>query len=388
MGLGKTVQAIEAARLLFREEHCHRLLIVCPRSLVFNWISEIQKWAPELAVTPMMPIGLHAGATWQQRARRAHVLVTSYEQLRLHASDIANFFDLIIADEAHKLRNSSSAVSRSMRLMNAQTIWFLTGTPVERDSADFITLLSLLEPGRFSKRDLHLSNSAIRFRAKDLLLRRRKSEVLSDLPEMTVTRNVIELSPPQSRAYERLKADVKFNPGLSTFGKLRQICDLESETKSSSKLDRALEIIEEIQSIDESVVVFSFWNSALESLKTRLEKEFNISPLYLSSQLSLVDRQQMVQEFQNEGGVLLASGHIAAEGLTLTRANHAIFLNQWWNPSTNRQAEDRIRRIGQNKPTFVYTFTCKNTIEEAFVEMHDRKNLTEEELIGLLTRNL
>ena len=388
MGLGKTVQAIEAARSMVRSGACQRILVVCPRSLVFNWVIELQKWAPELAITPMMPTGAHAGNTWLRRVRRAHVFVTSYEQLRQNASAISNSFDLIIADEAHKLRNSGSGVSRAMRSMSSEFIWFLTGTPVERDSADLVTLLSLLEPRRFSSRDLKLTNSALSFRAKEFLLRRRKADVLKDLPEMTHVKLLLELSSQQRNTYEKLRLQAKLEPSLATFGKLREICDSDTVSGKSSKLDRVVELVREITVLGESIVIFSFWTRTLLLLKERLEAAGHKDLLFLSSDLSLVERQKTIQRFQEDGGILMASGHIAAEGLTLTAANHAIFLNQWWNPSINRQAEDRIRRIGQSKPTFAYTFTCRNTIEEAFIDMHNRKILTEAELIGSLVRSI
>ena len=161
---------------------------------------------------------------------------------------------------------------------------------------------------------------------------------------------------------------------------------MDQSTGASSKIDRIVELINQISGLNERCVVFSFWKSPLLRL-AEVMNENNMPLQLLTADMSLFERQQAVENFRSGSGSLLASGRIASEGLTLIEANHAIFLNRWWNPSANSQAEDRIRRIGQTKKTEVYTFTMSNTVESVIDRILENKESTIKTLIEMLTEN-
>lgn len=384
MGLGKTVQAIAGIRETIYNGLTPRVLVVAPRSLVLNWINEFLRWSPELTVTAVMPNSNNAEIIWNNRLDLAHVIVTSYEQVRQHWKILYGKFDLLVADEAHRLRNASSHQSRAFRKLTSGRTWLLSGTPVERDAFDMTTLMSILAPKIFSPSDTKLDLGVLRMKAQPFILRRTKADVLGQLPEVTTRHEILELTAVQIDTYRAILKMHIPNGVLAKFGKLRSVCDLDPSTGSSSKIDRAVEILRTIRQSGEKAVVFSFWKDPLIELTKRLEKS-GFEGLYsLTADMTLHERENQLSKFKTNGTILLASAHIASEGLTLTEANHAIFLNQWWNPSLNRQAEDRIRRIGQSRPTFVYKFTCAGTVEDLIDRLHTRKEMMENELVELL----
>ena len=385
MGLGKTVQAIAAINSLIMNNQAARVLVIAPRSLLMNWTNEFKRWSPELCVTIVNPTSTNMKTVWPHRIGTSHVVITSFEQLRICYKEIINAFDLIVVDEAHKIRNSDSSISKAFKSMRAKRTWFLTGTPVERDAEDLATLLSLLDPNRFSIKDENLGLGLLRHRADEFLLRRIKADVLSELPSVTYHHEVLELTDDQSASYKRELSKPNKNV-LYKLGRLMQICDLDHASGASSKIDRIIELINQINGMNERCVVFSFWKAPLLKLSEVME-ESNLPVQLLTADMSLSERQMAVENFRNGKTTLLASGRIASEGLTLVEANHAIFLNRWWNPSANSQAEDRIRRIGQTKKTEVYTFTMSDSVELIIDQILQNKESTIKTLIELLTEN-
>lgn len=387
MGLGKTFQALAGIRRLILEGAITRILIICPRSLVFTWYAEIKKWTPYLSATAVIPAGNAAESVWKSRTGKSQIIITSYEQLRTNSNYMIEQAELVICDEAHKLRNRSSNLSQSFRNLSPQKVWFLTGTPVERDSEDFATLFSLLLPKIFTPSDYKSGIDILKSRAKPYLLRRRKSEVLTELPPMLERQEFLELSPEQSRSYRAMLSDSETST-LVKFGKLRHICDLDPVTGTSTKLDRIQELLEEISDLGEKAVVFSYWKNPLIVLSEILEKKIPGSTQLLTSEMDLIQRDTAISNFKSKNLTLLASAKIASEGLTLVEANHAIFINRWWNPSSNEQARDRIRRLGQQRTTYMYSFTIIDTIEEKLDEILDRKEITNEDLVNAMSMYL
>ena len=387
MGLGKTFQALAGISKMILEGEVTRILIICPRSLVFTWYAEIKKWTPYLSATAVIPSGNAAESVWKSRTGKSQIIITSYEQLRTNSNYMIEQAQLVVCDEAHKLRNRSSNLSQSFRNLSPQKVWFLTGTPVERDSEDFATLFSLLLPKIFTPSDHKLGIDILKSRAKPYLLRRRKSEVLKELPPMLERQEFLELSTEQARSYREMLSDSETST-LVKFGKLRHICDLDPVTGTSTKLDRIQELLEEISNLGEKAVVFSYWRKPLTALSEILEKKSPGSTQLLTSEMDLVQRDLAIQNFKNRNVTLLASAKIASEGLTLVEANHAIFINRWWNPSSNEQARDRIRRLGQQRTTYMYSFTTIDTIEEKLDEILNRKEITNEDLVNAMSMYL
>lgn len=396
MGLGKTLQTIAALRRLLRNGAVDDVLVVAARTLLANWEEEFARWAPELAVTTVRPEGARRSDVWKRRLGRAHVIITSYEQVRsLPSVLVSRTPSLVIADEAHKLRNSGSKTVAGFRRMRPERLWLLTGTPVERDPDDLATLLSLLEPSRFSRADARLGTSVLRSRARPYVLRREKKQVLADLPPVLRRHEVLDLSGEQRAAYrEAIRAGRAGRRHgnttyLALFTKLRMICDIEPASGSSSKLDRIHELLEEVRDRSEKAIVFSYTLEPLRALARRLADAGLRSELF-TGELDLAERTLTLERFRcdHEVTALLASSRVASEGLTLIEANNVLFVNRWWNPSSNQQAEDRVVRVGQELPVSVYNFTCRHTVEALLDKILVEKGLTFEELVTKLTSSI
>lgn len=395
MGLGKTAQALAAARRLIRHGRISWMLVVCPRTLIATWIREAGRWAPELCVATALPGFDSRFVRWSRLVKRAHVLFTSYEQLRKPpAALVANPPDLIIADEAHRLRKADSQTTQGFRKIDSPRFWALTGTPIERDTEDLAVLLSLLDPGRFVPADGLLPPTTLRSLVRPYLLRRRKEHVLSELPQVIEETEVLELSEAQRKTYNstRLtKLAAKQNQSILTiFNKLRMICDADPATGESSKLDRVCEIVSDIRAANEKVVVFSYVLDPLRRLQGRLaEPELAVRFATITGEQPLQERNKAIDTFRSDAGcvVLLASTRVASEGLTLTEANNVIFVNRWWNPSSNAQARDRVVRIGQSRIVRIVSFTCRDTVEERLEQLLEQKALTFDQVVEALSRD-
>ena len=387
MGLGKTIQVIAALRRMFRAGRIDSCLVVAPRTLMENWASETRSWAPELVTRRLADLSTGGTGGWPHAVTRAHILFASYEDMRNPSSELVSHPpDVIVADEAHRLRKSDSLAHQGLRRIKAKRLWALTGTPVERDADDLAGLLSLLEPNRFAIDDYRLGIAVLRARARPYVLRRTKEAVLPELPPVTELTDAVPLSQGQQRAYSAATQAVRSGEYLALFNELRSICDMDPATGESSKLNRAEELIDGIRRQGSKCVVFSYTLGPLKALRVRLRNEFGDIAALLTGELELDERQRAVQRFKSDSNcaALLASMRVASEGLTLTEANHVIFINRWWNPSTNSQAIDRVMRIGQHRPVTVYYLTCTNTVEDRLQPLLDRKELTFAQLIDAL----
>ena len=385
MGLGKTAQAIRALQRLVRNGRVTWALVVAPGTLLTNWIAEILRWAPELVAEVLAPSISDRDNAWIRARNRCHISVCSYEQYRV-AGDAVELGrpDLIIADEAHRLRTDASLISTQFRSSGCSAKWLLTGTPIENHSEDLAILMSVLDPDRFSSSDAELHESSLRARVRPYILRRRKDQVLAELPPVVEVNEVLPLTPEQKNAYNGAIAEAAASPRsfLALFNRLRSICDCDFESGSSSKIDRTVEILSNAQSAGHKAVVFSYLLAPLEHLARRLA-DVNVDSAVLTGAMSLPERDAAVGKFKTKPGctALLASMRVAAEGLTLTEASVVVFINRWWNPSANSQARDRVVRIGQTKPVTVCSFTCSGTVEERIPRILENKQITFENVV-------
>lgn len=390
MGLGKTVQVIAALRRLYRFGRIQSCLVIAPRTLLVNWRRELSKWAPELtAEEPGFRDGGFTVAYWRGVLARSHVVLASYEEVR----DLWPYLEeeppeLIVADEAHRLRKADSQVSQAVRRINSKWFWLLTGTPVERDAADLACLLSLLEPRRYAIDDDRLGLDVLRSRVRPYLLRRTKESVLPELPTATEHTVECELLPAQRAAYnDAIRSLSSSGSGefLTLFNSLRSICDWEPVSGDSAKLDRASNLVQTAAADGRKSVVFSFTVGPLRQFSERLRRA-GIGCQLLIGEQSLGERERAIARFKRdpECAALAASMRVGSEGLTLTEATQVVFINRWWNPSANAQAIDRVVRIGQTQPVDVHYLTCVNTVEDRLQPLLDRKSLTFDELIDKL----
>ena len=373
MGLGKTVQVIGAVRLLFNRAELRSALVVCPKSLIATWEREFERWAPELGVAVLTPPAQIREDAWKTVVGRCHVLLTNYEQLR-DPPDILKrtVLDLIVADEAHRLRNRSARITSGSFQLEPKRFWALTGTPLERNLEDLATLLSLVAPKIFAPTDAKLHPSSLRSRARPYVLRRRKQEVLEDLPPVLDTTETLELTEAQERAYRTAVKQYRRSGGngdeLALLTRLQTLCDIDPESRKSCKVERILYLLGRIRDQREKAVVFSHRLEPLRELRIRIAERWGPeSAALLVGEMDSQERERAVARFRGDEGslALLASTRIGGEGFTLVEANHVFLFNQWWNPSANDQARDRVVRIGQRRKVRVYRFCCRGTIEEA-----------------------
>lgn len=390
MGLGKTIQVIGALRRLLRWGRVKNALVVAPRTLLQTWHSELDAWAPELLVERFNADSTFFGRCAKGPAVQAHLVLASYEQLRSPSKELRSCPpDVIVADEAHRLRKSESLAHQGLRRVRSDRIWALTGTPVERYAEDLSSLLSLLAPSHFAVDDHRLGIEVLRARALPYILRRTKSTVLPELPSVSERHEKVELLSAQRATYMaaiRSDASLTNDNFLALFNHLLGLCDLDEGSGESSKLDRAMEIVHSVRSRGEKVVVFSHKLRPLKEFGSRLRAAYGEVAVMLTGEMDLTQRRSAVRRFktQPDCDVLLASMKVSSEGLTLTEANNVVFLNRWWNPSTNSQAIDRVVRIGQHRPVTVYYLTCIDTVEDRLEPLLMRKELTFAELIDVL----
>lgn len=369
MGLGKTLQSIKAASDLILDGKLGTTIIVCTSTLVDNWVSEISKWAPFMTTLVLLETSSKREEIWNKIYGKSHFVITNYEQLRKLPNALKdNELSLIIADEAHKLRKKSSLVHKSFRKLNYKKFWGLTGTPIERDNEDLVSLIKIIDPSTNESSLKRYSNAIIRSKLKKYVLRRLKKDHLKELKDLDTHIHRIELTDKQRLAYERCIFNSKKDSTdtLKTFNKLKEICDVDIESGQSSKIDFILDLMEKIIMRDEKGIIFSFWIEPLKILLKRANKSLESKSYLFTGDQTLEERKTVIDNFKNESksSFLLCSGKIASEGLNLTEANHVIFLNLWWNPSTNNQALARVDRMGQKKEVFEYKIFTKDSIEE------------------------
>ena len=373
MGLGKTVQVISAIRVLFHRAQLRNTVVACPKTLIATWEREFGRWAPELGVAIITPPARLREQAWRVVAGRRHVLLTTYEQFReLPKAVEQGPPDLLVADEAHRLRNRDSQTTSAALRLRPRRFWAITGTPVERDLKDLTTLLSFVAADRFAPKDAKYHPTIVRSLARPFVLRRRKQDVLTQLPPVNERIERLGLSVEQAEAYrsEVTQHRRRGAPGdeLALLTRLQGICDIDTRTGASSKADRVMSLLAAIRRCREKAVVFSYRVDALRELERRISGQWGANAgVVLLGEMTREERDRAVVRFRRDRDtlVLLASARIGGEGLTLVEANHVFLFNRWWNPSANNQARDRVVRIGQRRRVYVYKFCCLGTIEEA-----------------------
>jgi superfamily II DNA or RNA helicase len=407
MGLGKTVQVLahlEAMRQ--RGELAHPALVVAPTSLVWNWRAEAQRFAPQLKV-----LILH-GATRDANFAAIpdhHLAITTYPLLaRDRDILVQQRFALVILDEAQAIKNARTQAAKVVRELNAPRRLAMTGTPLENHLGELWAQFDAVEPGllgdersfvRHFRTPIEKHADAERQvklhkRIAPLMLRRRKEDVLIDLPPKTVIERGVELIGKQRELYESLRLaqhervrEAIRERGLAQSGiivldallKLRQVCcdprlvKLERARKApeSAKLDLLLDLLRELVAEGRRVLVFSQFAEMLELIERSLNAE-GIAFQTLTGQTR--NRAELVEAFQaGSVPVFLISLKAGGVGLNLTMADTVIHYDPWWNPAVEAQATDRAHRIGQDKAIFVYKLICTGTVEEKIQDMQQRK---------------
>lgn len=392
MGLGKTLQVLKSIQILFLENEIKKVLVVCPVSLIKNWEEEINKWTPEITYQRVSSNSTNIETL--KAIDVSNIVITNYENIRSDPSLFEKFeFDLVVADEVHRVRRNQSKLSESFSKIIGRKFWALTGTPIENDINDIINLSQYIIPGVLNSSDKNRSQLVVREVIRPYILRRKKNQVLKELPQVKEFDIPIELFPEQKKLYDetwakRTNISKKTGSFFGVLSKLRTICDGKDDFNENAKAQKAFELIEKILNNKEKVIIFSYYLDPLKAMEEILTKsKVKFATIVGDDEISV--REKNIHKFKNENtNVLLASSKVASEGLNLTEANNVIFLNRWWNPSSNNQARDRVNRLGQEKTVNIYNIYCKDTIEERVVEVLGEKTELYEKIIDGLIDNL
>ncbi|MFD4357077.1 DEAD/DEAH box helicase [Nocardia sp. NPDC058518] len=396
MGLGKTVQTI--GFLQGRADGPQ--LVVCPTSLVGNWVHEIERFAPGLKPVPWRGGAVSAGA--------GTVVVTGYPTLRLHGAGLTGEqWATVVFDEAQALKNPRTQVSRAARALTADAKVALTGTPVENHLDELFALLNLTVPRLFAHRtqfrrrfvrpiEEGSATAAARLRdaVEPVVLGRKKLQVAASLPAKIHSDLLCDLTAEQERVYDAVLAeaiDEGFGSGLQRQGRvlaalthLKQVCnhpglvagDLGELAGRSGKLDLCTDIVATNLDTGDPTLIFTQYRKTGDLLVRHLAEQFGIQAPFFHGGLDAGQRGDLVTRFQAPDGppVLILSLRAAGTGLTLTRAADVIHFDRWWNPAVEAQASDRAHRIGQTRTVTVTTLTSATTVEEHIAAMHTRKS--------------
>ena len=414
MGLGKTLQTLCVLR--------GRCLVVCPKSVVYNWADEITRFRPGLRTA------IYHGPR-RELDPEAEVTLTTYALLRLDAQLLSEIdWDVVVLDEAQAIKNLGSQTARAAFELHGKFRIALSGTPVENRLEELWSAMHFANPGllggasdfqeRYSgpiEQGDPQAAQRLRTKIRPFILRRTKAEVVPELPSRTDMVLHVELDDVERSVYDAVrvatKRDVadKMAKGGGVLAVLEALLRLRQAAchsalvpgqtaESSSKIERLLEALEESVSEGHKALVFSQWTSFLDLVEPAL-KQAAIPFTRLDG--TTVDRGAVVNKFQDQNGppVMLVSLKAGGTGLNLTAADHVFLLDPWWNPAVEDQAASRAHRIGQDRPVMVHRMVAKDTVEERILALQEKKRriadvalgdadqaagITREELLALL----
>jgi superfamily II DNA or RNA helicase len=421
MGLGKTVQMLALIQYDRERVDAHRpVLLMCPTSVIENWVREMQRFTPDLSAY------VHHGAARLRgrefaRAIRAHdVVITSYALLNRDAETFAALrWHGVVLDEAQNVKNPDSKQARTARSLRAGYRVALTGTPVENHVGDLWSIMEYCNPGLLGsqtafRRDFVIPIQALRDSdaAKHLqrlsgpfVLRRSKRDpaIVPDLPEKSESIEYCTLTPEQGTLYAAVLRDLETGIDeshgmarrgaiLALLSKLKQICnhpaqfakDRSAPAERSGKLARLEEMLEEVLDVGDRALIFTQFAEMGKLLVRRLSERFGREVLFLHGAVPKAARDEMVNRFQEEHGpsLFVLSLKAGGSGLNLTRASHVFHYDRWWNPAVENQATDRAFRIGQTKNVQVHKLVCAGTLEERIDDLIGRKAAVAESVVG------
>ena len=390
MGLGKTAQAILSLRLLFHQGVIRRALLICPKPLMFNWARELQLWAPDL------PFETFEGDPDQRRAAwlvsNCPLKLINYETLTRDyelAADERIFFDVVVLDEAQRIKNKDSKTAQVVRSIRRSRSWALTGTPIENHADDLINLFAFIDPDRIPP---DTPPRRLPQYTSDCILRRTKDLVQSDMPPKLIRDLEIELTPAQRAAYKLAEDDgvIHLNELGETLTvqhvfqlvmRLKQICNFDPLTGESAKLERLVSDMEEVADSGRKAIVFSQWVEPLEVIAKALGP---FGPLQYHGRIPQAERTPILDRFKNDPDchVILMSYGTGSVGLNLQFTNYVFLFDRWWNPAIEDQAINRAHRVGQKHPVTVTRFMAAETIEGRIATILEAKRKVFNDLLA------
>ena len=404
MGLGKTLQTIAFLTSQVTKES--RVLILAPSGLIYNWADEFKKFAPQLDVAVV-----HGLKTSREEilAESHQIYVTSYATFR-QDSDLYQgmAFDFLFLDEAQVMKNAQTKIAQTLRQFVVPSVFALSGTPIENHLGELWSIFQIVMPGLLpSKKEfMKLPAERVAQFIKPFVMRRKKEEVLTELPDLIEVVYKNELEDQQKAIYlaqlqqmrDRLAqvSDQEFQRSrveiLSGLMRLRQICDtpalfMEDYQGASGKLDSLRDLLVQVADGGHRVLIFSQFKGMLEKIEQELP-DLGLTSFKITGSTPAIERQDMTKAFnQGERDAFLISLKAGGVGLNLTGADTVILVDLWWNPAVEAQAIGRAHRMGQEETVEVYRLVTRGTIEEKIQELQEqKKHLVSQVLDGTESR--
>jgi SNF2 family DNA or RNA helicase len=390
MGLGKTAQAILTLRLLFHQGEIQRALVICPKPLVHNWARELKQWAPEVPFEVLEGDPEHRRTAWL--VSNCPLKLVNYETLTRDAdlaSDQRVFFDVVVLDEAQRIKNRESKTSQVVRAVRRDRSWALTGTPIENHPDDLVNIFSFVDPGRIPP---ETPPKRLPTLTADCILRRTKDDIQLDIPPKTIRDLEVDLTPAQRQAYLRAENDgvihlnelgetITVSHVFQLVMRLKQICNFDPLTGESAKLEQLLTDMEEVADSGRKALVFSQWVEPLQVLAKALAP---YGPLQYHGKVSQSERTPTLDRFRDDPDchVLLMSYGTGSVGLNLQFTNYVFLFDRWWNPAVEDQAINRAHRLGQRHPVTVTRFVVGDTIEQRIADILEAKRKVFNDLLA------
>lgn len=387
MGLGKTIQVMALLKSDRSRKPC---LVVCPKSLVFNWISEFARFDGSTRVMAIYGTDRKRSETIAAiNHKEKAVYITSYDSMRNDVSKYSGEFNYVILDEAQYIKNVNALKTKSVKELSATHRFALTGTPIENSVVDLWSIFDFIMPGYFPElsRFRDSDPAEIARKAAPFILRRVKEDVLDDLPPKYERIFSADMTDGQRKLYDamRMEARKALEEGGKAFDmlpyltRLRQVCVdpgmfVEGYKDGSGKMDMLALLIPEYLEAQHRILIFSQFVKALESVRKMLEEK-GIDTWFLSGATPAKERVKMMDSFNNGSGadVFLISLKAGGTGLNLTGADTVIHLDPWWNVAAENQASDRTHRIGQTRNVEVIKLIAGESIEQRVVELQNSK---------------
>lgn len=397
MGLGKTIQSIAFLVSLLPDIRgsASPALIVCPTSLMYNWRRELERFAPMLRVRMV-----DGGESERRKALKeltgTDVVIASYPLVRRDAARFGEIaFSAVVLDEAQAFKNDATQTAQAVKGLRARHRFALTGTPIENRLEELWSIFDVVLPGLFpdKKAFVDLPRDAIAKRIRPFVLRRRKADVLKELPEKIETLQVSPLLPEQKKLYVAYLATLRhesvkhLNAGdfrkqrikiLAGITRLRQLCChpalfVDGYAGGSAKFDALMELVAGLRSEGRRMLVFSQFTEMLGLIGRGLS-DAEVPYFYLDGQTTASERVERCERFNTgERDVFLLSLKAGGTGLNITGADTVILYDLWWNPAVEQQATDRAHRIGQKRVVQVIRLLAEGTVEEKMYELQQRK---------------
>lgn len=421
MGLGKTIQVLSLLLVLKSQTEGEQQssLLVAPASLLANWASELERFAPNLKALIAHPSAMAAADLKKlapEHLREVDLVITSYGSLLRIPWMADASWRLVVLDEAQAIKNPDAKQTRIAKKLNARSRFALTGTPIENRLGDLWSIFDFINPGllgsskEFTNFVKHLANKPqnpygpLRELVRPYILRRLKTDkaVIADLPDKTEVKAYCQLSRKQAALYQQavkeLAEQLDQAEGIQRKGlvlsflmRFKQICNHPSQwlgdgawsEEDSGKWGRLRDIAEVIAAKQEKVLVFTQFREVTAPLAAFLGSVFGRPGLVLHGQTEVKKRTELVRRFQEDEavGFFVLSLKAGGAGLNLTSASHVVHFDRWWNPAVENQATDRAFRIGQNKNVLVHKFVCRGTVEEKIDQMIESKRQLSQDLL-------